>query len=255
MLATVGIEQRARRAAAPVPSASTLAALGHRAPTEIGATLPVSAAEQQIALQTPTPLVTAADAPEVSPTESVLRRIRHRIRAAAVDLYRTGHLSEERAKRLAEVATIEALRRDIPPALLIGVMRVENETFRSGVRSGAKATGLMQVMPFWLRDMRYRYGSDLSNDTTNIRMGASILAIYLKEARGDWREALLRYNGCKGELVSSSCLKYPDKVHRAVLRDAAFSCGGQAFDSCIAQPLVVAFARPRLTLPPGQEGD
>jgi len=164
-------------------------------------------------------------------------KFRFRIRAAAVDIFRTGHVTESRAKGLAVVATTEALRHGIPPALLIGVIRVENDVFRSGAKSSVRATGLMQVMPFWLKEMKYRFGDDLSNDTTNIRMGAVILAGNIRQADGDWREALLRYNGCKANLVSANCLRYPDKVRNAVMRDATFSCGGASFETCVVRPL------------------
>lgn len=163
---------------------------------------------------------------------------RYGTRALALDLYRTGHVTPSRAKGLASVAVAEAMKQGVPPALVIGVMRVENDVFKSSARSVVGAVGLMQIMPrVWLPVFGPRHGWDLENDTTNVRTGVAILAHYVRAAGGDWETAMLRYNGCVRSTVTPRCWTYPAKVRRAVERDARWSCGGRSFDACVSAPL------------------
>jgi soluble lytic murein transglycosylase-like protein len=90
----------------------------------------------------------------------------------------------------------EAKRLQLPPGLLMAVIDVESGFNRWAV-SSAGAVGLMQVMPFWPRQL------GLTNDQLvlipqNIRMGATILKYYLDRERGDYTRALARYNGSVG---------------------------------------------------------
>jgi len=90
----------------------------------------------------------------------------------------------------------EARRVDIPPELVLAVMDVESRFDRYAV-SSAGAVGLMQVMPFWPREL------GMSNDQLvrigdNVRMGTTILGYYLRKERGNYQRALQRYNGSLG---------------------------------------------------------
>lgn len=92
----------------------------------------------------------------------------------------------------------------MPPELLLAVMDVESRFNRYAV-SSAGAVGLMQVMPFWPRELGVE--NRLFGDTDfNIRLGAEILAYYLYVERNDYVRALARYNGSLGRRT------YPDLV-------------------------------------------
>lgn len=165
-------------------------------------------------------------------------RFRRLVRAFAADLYVTGNMTDTRAKALATISVTEAMRAGVPPALVLGVMRIENSGFDSRATSRVGARGLMQVMPrTWLPVFGSFFGWDLGNDTTNVRMGVRILSQNLAESGGDWRRGLLRYNGCVHGTNTPDCMRYPDKVRLAVERDAQWSCGGKAFEQCVAAPL------------------
>ena len=92
----------------------------------------------------------------------------------------------------------------MPPELLLAVMDVESRFNRYAV-SSAGAVGLMQVMPFWPRELGVE--NRLFGDTDfNIRLGAEILGYYLYVERNDYVRALARYNGSLGRR------SYPDLV-------------------------------------------
>lgn len=98
----------------------------------------------------------------------------------------------------------EAKRLRLPAALVMAVIDVESHFDRWAV-SSAGAVGLMQVMPFWPRQL------GMSNDQLvripqNIRMGCTILKFYLDREKGDYTKALGRYNG------SVMRRNYADKV-------------------------------------------
>nr|MBV6629857.1 lytic transglycosylase domain-containing protein [Oceanococcus sp. HetDA_MAG_MS8] len=86
-----------------------------------------------------------------------------------------------------------ALAHDLPPEMVLAVIEVES-AFDAKAISSAGALGLMQVMPFWTRELG-RPDDNLLNASTNIRYGCTILAHYLHRESGDWRRALNRYNG------------------------------------------------------------
>lgn len=98
----------------------------------------------------------------------------------------------------------EANRHDMDPDLVMAVMQVESRFDRFAV-STAGAQGLMQVMPFWRKEIG-RPQDNLTQIETNVRYGTAILAQYLTEARGDLIDALARYNGSRGRL------NYPELV-------------------------------------------
>jgi len=110
---------------------------------------------------------------------------------------------EERLQIL-KIAHGEAMRARLDPELVLAVIDVESNFDRFAV-SYAGARGLMQVMPFWLKEIG-RPQDNLFHITTNLRMGCTILRYYLDMEHGDLRHALERYNGSRGQR------HYPDRV-------------------------------------------
>ena len=110
---------------------------------------------------------------------------------------------EERLQIL-KIAHGEAMRSHLDPELVLAVIDVESNFDRFAV-SYAGARGLMQVMPFWLKEIG-RPQDNLFHITTNLRMGCTILRYYLDMEHGDLRHALERYNGSRGQR------HYPDRV-------------------------------------------
>ena len=90
----------------------------------------------------------------------------------------------------------EARRVDVPPELVLAVMDVESRFDRYAV-SSAGAVGLMQVMPFWPRELGMS-NEQLVRVADNVRMGTTILGYYLRKERGNYQRALQRYNGSLG---------------------------------------------------------
>lgn len=163
--------------------------------------------------------------------------------AFALDLVATGKITLNRALALADVAVREAYRRQVPPALVLGVMLTENDELKSGARSRQGALGLMQIHPGpWRSALGELFGRNLRNDTTNLRYGVYILS-HLARRTVDrspdthWRTALLRYNGCVTGSNTPDCNTYPDVVRREVQRSARIICAGRNFDSCVITPL------------------
>lgn len=105
---------------------------------------------------------------------------------------------------------IEATRSELPPELVLAVVQVESNFDRFAI-SRAGARGLMQVMPFWLKELK-RPKDNLFNLHTNLRFGTTILRYYLDMEKGDYTMALARYNGSYGST------RYPNKVFQALRR-------------------------------------
>ena len=98
----------------------------------------------------------------------------------------------------------EASIAKIPPELVIALIDIESR-FNNFAISRSGAQGLMQVMPFWLKEIGHDEDNLMDIDT-NLRMGCTILKYYLDMEKGNIRRALARYNGSLGSW------KYPDKV-------------------------------------------
>jgi soluble lytic murein transglycosylase-like protein len=164
--------------------------------------------------------------------------------AFKADLLRTGKVDPDRAEQLATIAVREAYRRQLPPALVFGVMMVENPDLESRARSHVGAVGLMQIYPrAWVGTLGPIFGRDLRDDETNIRYGVYILS-HLVRSGSDWldadstlRRGLLRYNGCVKGTNTRDCFRYPDKVRDRVERLALAQCGEGGFDGCVADPM------------------
>lgn len=101
----------------------------------------------------------------------------------------------------------EARLAGLAPELVLAVIEVES-AFRADAVSSAGAVGLMQIMPFWIRELGLP-ADDLKDPWRNLRYGCTILAHYLAVERGDLTRALARYNGSRGETW------YPERVLRA----------------------------------------
>ncbi|MBK9964720.1 MAG: lytic transglycosylase domain-containing protein [Holophagales bacterium] len=95
----------------------------------------------------------------------------------------------------------EAAANGLSPALVYGVIRQES-LFQTAARSGAGATGLMQVMPgtgrYLLRQEKRSGRPDLKDPEVNVRLGARYLAMMLREFDGDPIAALAGYNAGPG---------------------------------------------------------
>lgn len=102
----------------------------------------------------------------------------------------------------------EASRARLSPELVLALIQVESRFDRFAI-SSAGAQGLMQIMPFWLKEIG-RPGDNLFKATTNLRMGCTILRYYLDKEKGDMTRALARYNGSLGSHV------YPNLVYSAL---------------------------------------
>ena len=83
----------------------------------------------------------------------------------------------------------------LPPDLILALMEVESR-FDPWAVSPAGAVGLMQVMPFWPRELGVQ--NQLVRVVPNIRMGCEILRYYLRVENRNWSRALARYNGSVG---------------------------------------------------------
>jgi soluble lytic murein transglycosylase-like protein len=101
----------------------------------------------------------------------------------------------ERAEILHHVYC-EARRLHLPPGLVMAVIDVESRFDRWAV-SSAGAVGLMQIMPFWPRELGMT-NHELVRVPQNVRMGCTILKFYLEREKGDYTRALARYNGSLG---------------------------------------------------------
>lgn len=110
---------------------------------------------------------------------------------------------EDRLKLL-KVVHREANRVGLQPELVLAVIHTES-TFNRFAVSSAGAQGLMQIMPFWRKELG-RDDDNLIELETNIRYGTTILSYYLKREKGNLSRALARYNGSLGKTW------YPERV-------------------------------------------
>ena len=105
---------------------------------------------------------------------------------------------------LLKAVHFEAKRSNLHPELVLAVIHIESHFDRFAI-SRAGAQGLMQVMPFWLKEIGHP-NDNLVDLKTNLRMGCTILKYYLDKEKGDLVKGLARYNGSTGRRV------YSDKV-------------------------------------------
>lgn len=109
----------------------------------------------------------------------------------------------------------EARRADLPAELVLAVIQVESAFERFAI-STAGAQGMMQIMPFWVREIG-RPDDNLFDVATNLRYGCTILRHYLDRSNGRLIEALARYNGSYGQTWYSR--RVLDALHQRWYRE------------------------------------
>jgi soluble lytic murein transglycosylase-like protein len=102
----------------------------------------------------------------------------------------------ERLKILRAVHS-QATRAEVPPELVLAVIDVESNFDRFAI-SAASALGLMQVMPFWVKELGYKDKNELFKIDINVLLGCRILKFYLDREGGNLVQGLARYNGSVG---------------------------------------------------------
>lgn len=112
---------------------------------------------------------------------------------------------EERFDLLSRIHR-EARLANLDPGLVLAIIQVESN-FDQYAISSAGARGIMQIMPFWTREIG-REDDNLFDLDTNLRYGCTILAHYLEVENGSLIRALARYNGSRGQTW------YPERVLR-----------------------------------------
>lgn len=92
----------------------------------------------------------------------------------------------------------------LDPQIVLSVIEIESSFDRFAVsRSGAR--GLMQIMPFWLKEIGHPR-DNLFHPETNLWYGCYILRHYLNRTKGDLGLALRRYNGGGDDRYSNKVL-------------------------------------------------
>ena len=131
-------------------------------------------------------------------------------------------------ERLLVAIHYEATRAGLDPQLVLGLIQVESG-FNKYAVSPVGARGLMQVMPFWVRQIGTGE-HNLFDQTTNLRYGCTILRHYLDREQGNLFRALGRYNGSLGRaeypnmvLASWRQWQYAPPLHTAAVRSAPSS--------------------------------
>ena len=119
--------------------------------------------------------------------------------------------SPELQQAFLQTVWYESRRAALDPTLVMGLIEVESG-FRKFAISSAGARGVMQVMPFWTRQLRAADASVLFQWQANMRFGCVILRHYLALEQGDMHMALGRYNGSRGQQA------YPQSVLAAQRR-------------------------------------
>ena len=98
----------------------------------------------------------------------------------------------------------EATKAGLQPDLVLALIHIESRFDRFAL-SVAGAQGLMQIMPFWKKELG-RQDDNFAHIETNLRYGCTILKFYLDKENGHLSRALTRYNGSAGKTW------YPEKV-------------------------------------------
>ena len=126
--------------------------------------------------------------------------------------HRLGGRIDDSRRRLELLRRVhrEATRAHLQPELVLAVIQVESNFDRYAI-SESGARGLMQIMPFWLKEIGHPKDNLFDTDT-NLRMGCTILRYYLDVEKGNLVRALARYNGSLGRDT------YPNRVFEALRR-------------------------------------
>lgn len=115
------------------------------------------------------------------------------------------------ARRIAQSIVVEGGKKNINPALLVGVVLTEDMKLDPRAKSFVGARGLMQVMPFHAGKWKGCSSADLFAIDSNICHGVSILADLIKRSPSV-ASALQRYNGCVRGTNTPNCHTYSGKV-------------------------------------------
>jgi len=115
------------------------------------------------------------------------------------------------ARRIASAIIVEGGKKNIDPALLVGVVLTEDAKLDPNAKSFVGARGLMQVMPFHAGKWKGCSSADLFAIDSNICHGVSILADLIKRSPSV-SSALQRYNGCVRGTNTPNCHTYSGKV-------------------------------------------
>jgi hypothetical protein len=115
------------------------------------------------------------------------------------------------ALRIAQSIVVEGGKKNIDPALLVGVLLTEDAKLDPRAKSSVGARGLMQVMPFHAGKWKGCTSADLFAIDSNICHGVSILADLIKRSPSV-ASALQRYNGCVRGTNTPNCHTYSGKV-------------------------------------------
>ncbi|MDQ6993447.1 MAG: lytic transglycosylase domain-containing protein [Mariprofundus sp.] len=110
---------------------------------------------------------------------------------------------EHEASTIAHWVYVYGKKQNLSPELILGLIAVESQFDHFAV-SNVGAVGLMQVMPFWKKELG-KADDNLLKIETNIRYGCAILRHYIDRYKTLDR-ALGAYNGSLGRM------KYPNKV-------------------------------------------
>lgn len=121
---------------------------------------------------------------------------------------RAPHIPEAERLEILSLVHRYANKADVDPQLVLAIMEVESNFDRYAL-SVANARGLMQIMPFWKKEIGHPDDS-LFDMETNIRYGCYILKLYIDKEKNNLTYALGRYNGSRGRA------KYPNKVYAAL---------------------------------------
>lgn len=115
----------------------------------------------------------------------------------------------DEAEAIARWVHLYSVRFELSPELILGLISVESNFDHFAV-SNVGARGLMQVMPFWKKELGSS-SDNLFEIETNIRYGCAIVRHYIKRYKRIDR-ALAAYNGSLGRS------KYPNKVFTQMRR-------------------------------------
>ena len=115
----------------------------------------------------------------------------------------------DEAEAIARWVYLYSVRFELSPELILGLISVESNFDHFAV-SNVGARGLMQVMPFWKKELGSP-SDNLFEIETNIRYGCAIVRHYIKRYKRIDR-ALAAYNGSLGRN------KYPNKVFTQMRR-------------------------------------
>lgn len=140
---------------------------------------------------------------------------RRDLEAYILKKYRT--IPEVVATEVASQVVELTKKQGVPFSLIVGLIEVESH-FKPWAVSKKGARGLMQVMPFWVKNKKADLGLkskfDLHDIGTNIEAGIKIFKIHLEEAKNDINQGLYLYVG--------KDKTYADKVFNAMGRFEIF---------------------------------